>query len=63
MTCSARSFSEASSRSASPSPGCVEPAIGFSEARAALALHERLGRGADEREPVQLEQEEVRARG
>ena len=33
ITCSARSFSEASSRSASPSPGCVEPAIGFSDAR------------------------------
>ena len=30
--------------------------------RAALALDERLGRGADEREPVELEQEEVRRR-
>ena len=33
ITCSARSFSEASSRSASPSPGCVVPAIGFRLAR------------------------------
>src|SRR5439155_352955 len=33
ITCSARSFSDASSRSASPGPGSVVPAIGFTEAR------------------------------
>ena len=60
ITCSARSFSEESSRSASPSPERVVPAIGFRLARAALALDQRLGRGADQREPVELEQEQVR---
>ena len=59
MMCSARSFSEASSRAASPSPGLVEPAIGLSAGARALALDERLGRGADERDAVELEQEEV----
>ena len=62
ITCSARSFSEASSRSASPSPGGVVPAIGFRLARAALDLDERLRRRADQREAVELEQEEVRRR-
>jgi hypothetical protein len=33
MTCSALSFSDASSSSASPSPGAAVPAIGLSEAR------------------------------
>ena len=33
ITCSARSFSEPRSRSASPSPGLVVPAIGFTLAR------------------------------
>ena len=59
MTCSARSFSDASRRSASPSPGSVVPAIGLRLACPALALDEGLGRAADEREPVELEQEEV----
>ena len=36
--CSALSFSEASSRSASPSPGLVVPAIGFREARVPSSL-------------------------
>ena len=62
ITCSARSFSEASSRSASPSPGSVVPAIGFRLAVAVLALDERLGRGADQGELAELEQEEVRRR-
>ena len=55
ITCSARSFSEESSRSAWPSPGRVVR-IGFSEGVAALGLDEGLGRGADEREAVKLEQ-------
>src|SRR5215212_4248135 len=38
ITCSARSFSEESSRSASPSPGRVVPAIGFSDASRPSAL-------------------------
>ena len=42
--------------------GAVEPAIGLRLARAALGLHERLRRRADERDPVELEQEEIRRR-
>ena len=38
ITCSARSFSDASSRSASPSPGEVVPAIGFTLARRSFSL-------------------------
>ena len=59
ITCSARSFSEASSRSASPSPGCGRAGDRVERGARALALDERLGRGADEREAVELEQEEV----
>ena len=62
ITCSARSFSEASSRSASPSPGCVVPAIGFRLARPPSALTSVSGERADEREVAELEQEEVRRR-
>ncbi len=62
MMCSARSLSEASSRSASPSPGLVEPAIGFTEARSAVPLDERLGRRPDQGELAKLEQEQVRRR-
>ena len=40
----------------------VVPAIGFSEARRPSRLDERLRRGADECEAVELEQEEVRRR-
>ncbi len=45
-----------------PAPGSVEPAIGLSRRARALELDERLGRRADERDPVELEQEEVRRR-
>jgi hypothetical protein len=38
MTCSALSFSEARRCSASPTPGVVVPAMGFSEARAPSSL-------------------------
>ena len=62
ITCSARSFSEESSRSTSPSVGSVVPAIGTEAGAAVLAGDEPLGRGADERDPVELEQEEVRRR-
>ena len=60
ITCSARSFSEA--RSFSASPGAAGRRAGDRvHARAALLdLDERLRRGADEREAVELEQEEVR---
>ena len=60
ITCSARSFSEPSSRSASPSPGRGRPGDRVQRWPAALDLDERLRRGADQREPVELEQEEVR---
>ena len=43
-----------------PRPAVVVPAIGFSDARRPVALDERLGRGADERDSAELEQEEVR---
>ena len=62
ITCSARSFSEVSSRSASPSPRAVVPAIGLRLARVPSSLHVRLGRRADERDAVELQQEEVRRR-
>ena len=62
ITCSARSFSEPSSRSASPSPRSVVPGDRVQARAAALDLDVRLGRRADERELAELEQEEVRRR-
>ena len=62
MTCSARSFSDESSRSTSPSVGSVVPAIGTRLARPSSQRDEPLGRRADERDPVEVEQEEVRRR-
>ena len=63
ITCSARSFSEPSSRSASPSPARRRPGDRVDARAAALGLDERLGRGADQREVVaELQEEEVRRR-
>ena len=62
ITCSARSFSDPSSRSASPSPGASRAGDRVQRGPPALRLDERLGRGADQREAVQLEQEQVRRR-
>ena len=59
ITCSARSLSEASSRSASPSPGCVEPAIGFSEARVPSHFTRVSGEEPTRAYSVELEQEQV----
>ena len=62
ITCSARSFSEESSRSTSPSVGLGRAGDRAEAGAAVLAGDEPLGRRADERDPVELEQEEVRRR-
>ena len=59
MTCSARSFSEASRRSSSPSPGFVVPAIGFTLARVPSSFTSVSGEEPIERQVAELEQEEV----
>ena len=62
MMCSARSFSDASSYSASPSPRRDRPRDRVEAGASRLGLHVRLGRRPDERDSVQLQQEEVRRR-
>ena len=62
ITCSARSFSEASSRSASPSPAAGRPGDRVQARARALELHVRLRRRADHRVVAELEQEQVRRR-
>ena len=62
ITCSARSFSEARSRSASPSPAAVVPAIGLRLAREPSSLTCVSGEEPIRAIVVQLEQEEVRRR-
>ena len=63
ITCSARSFSRGEQPlRVAARRAAVEPGDRVHRRARALELHERLGRGADEREAVELEQEEVRRR-